>query len=300
MNFQEFKTLYQFQEVKEYPNTISRYPKVTVCVQTYNHELFISKCLESILEQETDFSFEILISEDDSSDKTREICIAFADKYPNKIKLFLHDRKNNIQFEGEPTGNFPTIYNLFSAKGKYIAICEGDDFWGDPLKLQKQFDFMEAKPSYSICYHDFKIVNKGGEIIKSDKAFSFKKDLEARELMHPVFHPATLTIFFRNKLKELPEEIMKVITIDAFIYILLGHFGRGKFLNSIEPAFYRIHANGIWSARKLDKKLLAKIETYKAISRFYLKKGKTESSLLFLKKIIKLKLYLIYLSFKWN
>ena len=85
--------------------------------------------------------FEILVGEDASSDGTRDVCIAYAKKYPKKIKLFLHSRENNIRVYGKPTAKFNSAYNSYNAKGKYIAICEGDDFWTDPLKLQKQVDF---------------------------------------------------------------------------------------------------------------------------------------------------------------
>src|SRR5690606_4409195 len=114
-------------------------PVVSVCVQTYQHAPYIRECLDSILMQKTDFPFEILLGEDESSDGTREICIEYAEKFPDKIKLFLHRRENNIQIFGYPTGRFNFLTNLYSSNGKYIAICEGDDYWTDSDKLQKQY-----------------------------------------------------------------------------------------------------------------------------------------------------------------
>lgn len=302
MNFQEFKSLYQFQPVKEYPNKVATQPKVTVCIQTYNHELFITQCLESILEQKTDFPFEIIVSDDDSIDKTRELCISFAEKYPNKIKLFLHSRINNIEVGGEPTGNFPTLYNLFSANGKFIAICEGDDYWGDPLKLQKQFDFMEANPSYSICYHDFKIINEFGSVINSDKAFSLIFDLSEEELKFPWIHPSTLTIFFRNNIS-LSEEVAEVLNMDIFFYSLLGKIGKGKFLENVNASLYRVHSGGIWSLAKYEEKMVSKIHTYKKLSKYYLKVNDRKAYNEFNQRKQKLKIilfryYLKNLSFK--
>src|SRR5690606_25596514 len=109
---------------------------------------YIRECLDSILMQKTDFPFEILLGEDASTDGTREISIEYADKYPDKIRLFLHHRENNIEILGTPTGRFNSLYNLFSARGTFIALCEGDDFWTDEKKLQKQYEFMVTNPDY--------------------------------------------------------------------------------------------------------------------------------------------------------
>ena len=97
MTFQEFKNQYQKASVEQFSCDIVGDLRVSVCVQTYQHKEYIRDCLESILVQKTSFNFEILIGEDDSSDGTREICLEYAKRYPNKIRLILHDRKNNIK-----------------------------------------------------------------------------------------------------------------------------------------------------------------------------------------------------------
>jgi len=135
---------YQKVPVREYSNQVNKKPVVSVCVQTYQHVNYIKDCLDGILMQKTTFPSEILLGEDASTDGTREVCIEYAEKYPKKIRLFLHHRKNNIKINGSPTGRFNFLYNLYSARGKYIAICEGDDYWTDPYKLQKQVDFLDV------------------------------------------------------------------------------------------------------------------------------------------------------------
>jgi len=118
-------------------------PFVSVHVITYQHAKYIAKCLDGILMQKTDFPFEIVIGEDESTDGTREICINYAKKYRDKIRLFLRDRKQSVITSS--TGNkiyLNGILTLRSCNGKYIALCEGDDYWTDPLKLQKQMDFL--------------------------------------------------------------------------------------------------------------------------------------------------------------
>src|SRR5205809_8020554 len=121
MNFQEFKEKYQHEPVTEYRNYVKNDSIVSVCVQTYQHASYIRECLDGILMQQTDFPFEILVGEDNSTDGTKEICIKYAEKYPEKIRLFLHHRKNNIRISDRPTGRFNFLYNIYSAKGKYIA-----------------------------------------------------------------------------------------------------------------------------------------------------------------------------------
>jgi glycosyltransferase involved in cell wall biosynthesis len=126
---------------------------VSVCIQTYNHEKYIAQCLENVLNQKANFLWEIILGEDESSDSTREICIDYSRRFPDKIKLFLHSRSNVIYVNGNATGRNNLIQNLTNAKGKYIALCEGDDYWTDQYKLQKQVDFLEANPDCVSCHH---------------------------------------------------------------------------------------------------------------------------------------------------
>ena len=141
MSLEEFKSKYEKVPVEHYPTKVPEEPLVSVCVQTYQHVDYIEDCLEGILMQETSFSYEILLGEDASTDSTRNICIEYAERYPDKIRLFLHSRENNIEIGGQPTGRFNYLYNLYNANGKYIALCEGDDYWTDSLKLQKFLNF---------------------------------------------------------------------------------------------------------------------------------------------------------------
>src|SRR5690554_6846745 len=151
-------------------------PIVSVCVQTYNHEKYIKECLEGILMQQTTFPFEIILGEDESSDGTREICKAYAEKYPDIIRLFLRSRKDVIYVNKRPTGRFNLLENLKVTKGKYVAICEGDDYWTDPLKLQKQVDFLEGNSEYSMCFHNAKFLYQGENHL--NRPF---RDIETRE-----------------------------------------------------------------------------------------------------------------------
>ena len=305
MDFHDFKSRYEITPVIEFPHKINNDVQVSVCVQAYNHEKFIRECLESILSQKTDFPFEVLISEDHSKDKTREICLEFAEKYPTRIRLFLHSRANNIKVLKIPTGNFTSLYNFFKAEGKYIALCEGDDLWCDDFKLQKQFDFMESNPQYSVCYHNYRILKSDGQILElSPEANPLKADLTKKVLVNSFVHPAPLTIFFKNILhKDIPKEIVDVTAMDVFLCSLLGQIGPGKFLEEIKPSLYRIHNGGLWSAMAIEPKLFSKINTYRQLSHYYTRLGSNEIAAIFERKIRKIKLYLIFIKikkFRWN
>jgi glycosyltransferase involved in cell wall biosynthesis len=133
-------------------NIDAQVPVVSVVVTTYQHAPFIEKCVQGILMQRTDFPFEILIGEDESTDGTREICERLAAEHPDRIRLFLRSRKDVIYVMGKPTGRSNFVGLMRSATGKYIALCEGDDHWIDPLKLQRQVDAMEADPRATGCF----------------------------------------------------------------------------------------------------------------------------------------------------
>ena len=121
---------------------------LSVVTITYNHALFIEKCIQGVLAQEVDFPMEYIIADDCSTDGTRAICEEYARNYPDIIRL-VSSSANVGAVENEQRA-------FLAAKGKYIATCEGDDYWTDPLKLQKQVDFLESHPEYSVCFHRFK------------------------------------------------------------------------------------------------------------------------------------------------
>ena len=119
-------------------------PLVSVLMAAYNHEEFIRQAIDGVMMQQTDFAFELIIGEDCSSDKTREICFEYQRRYPEKIRVLWSE--TNQYDDGKSFGRM--WHNI---RGKYIAFCEGDDFWTDPLKLQKQIDVMRRNPTVGVC-----------------------------------------------------------------------------------------------------------------------------------------------------
>ncbi|MFW6272456.1 MAG: glycosyltransferase [bacterium] len=164
----------RFKNEKEYLGNSKQVnkiePLVSVTIATYQHKNFIEECLDGVLMQKTNFPIEIIIGEDGSTDGTREICIDYAEKHPDKIRLFLRDRKTSQYYDdnGNFVCRFNGIWNRMSVRGKYLAFCEGDDYWIDPLKLQKQVDFLENNLEYGLVITDFNIMHQSsGKIEES-------------------------------------------------------------------------------------------------------------------------------------
>lgn len=228
---------------------------ISICTVTYNHEQFISKCLDSIVSQKTLFSYQLLLGEDDSKDATREICIEYANQFTDRIKLFLHDRKNVIYIDGKPTGRFNFLNNLNHATGKYIAFCEGDDYWIDNRKLQKQVDFLEANPRFAICFSPVHIVDQTGQLIEISNQDT-PSETSYKDLLKGNYLNTPSVMIRRDALRDqLPEWIKKMPMGDWPLLLLASLNGDIKMLN--EPlAAYRIHDKGVWSTHTSFQKLL--------------------------------------------
>lgn len=139
-------------------------PKVSVVLISYNEENYIAQALESIIRQKTDFAYEIICHDDASTDATQEIILEYQDKYPELI-VTVFQSENKMQ-TGEH--NIPMEYCYPVARGKYIAYCDGDDYWTDDYKLQKAYDYLEGHPDYTMCLHNFSFLFANGELKISD------------------------------------------------------------------------------------------------------------------------------------
>lgn len=201
-------------------------PFVSVCIQTYQHINYIKQCLDSILMQQTTFPFEIILGEDESNDGTREICIDYANKNPDKIKLFLRSRKDVIYINGQATGRYNFIENLKACQGKYVAICEGDDYWTDPLKLQKQVDFLETNKHFAGSFHDTMMIDEMHANPKLKPWRIYDKDVFEQEdtiSTLALFH--TSSFMFRNDAIEFPNWLNKVQSADMALFALIASKG---------------------------------------------------------------------------
>ncbi|TVQ03043.1 MAG: glycosyltransferase [Balneolaceae bacterium] len=220
-------------------------PLVSVYLPTYQHANYICEAIESILMQETDFAFELIIGEDFSTDGTREIVYQYAENYPYLIRLITADY--NVQQQANH------MRCLLACRGKYIAICSGDDYWTDPQKLQKQADFMVANPEFSMCYHSYQIKKDG---VIGDRILPVKpKDFSRDELLETPHGMPTFTKMVINIFQDLDVKILYKFHNDYPMNALLGTFGKCKFLGDIKPGVYRYHSGGAWQSQDPKAKL---------------------------------------------
>ncbi|OUS18695.1 hypothetical protein A9Q93_03500 [Nonlabens dokdonensis] len=253
MSFQTFKNEFEKISVVENDNSVTKSPIVSVCIQTYNHVNYIEKCLDSILSQQTDFDFEIVLGDDDSKDGTRKICEKYALKYPSKIRLLYHKRANNIVIKGKPSGRFNMLYNLYTANGKYIALCEGDDYWIDECKLQKQFDFLEKHTNLIACHHwqrnAIKIGEKYVEVESPKDGYYSKHIAGVKELFANQVRLKSRTLMFKNviNISYFSYYFKDVAFGDVPLSFILGKHGHFGFINQ-EMAVYRITFKGVSTA----------------------------------------------------
>jgi len=193
-------------------------PLVSVIVTTYQHAQYIRDCLDDILMQKTDFPYEIIIGEDESTDGTREICKEYAEEHPDKIRLFLRDRNISHYKLGNISKRFNGLFTRMAARGKYTALCEGDDYWIDPKKLQKQVDFLESNLNCSVCFHNAFIIDESLKnhvgcfnIPLNKNIFTAKCLFTANSLFGDYFFVPTASIIFRTNAlpKKYPEWYLK-------------------------------------------------------------------------------------------
>lgn len=228
---------------------------VSIICNTYNHEKFIAHTLESFLMQKTDFAFEILVHDDASTDSTPDIIRAYVEKYPNIIKPIL-------QTENQTTkGVYVTQAFQFSrAKGKYIAFCEGDDYWIDSNKLQFQVDWLEQHPQDIGCVHKYIVVDED-ENIQNIKTFGYYekeerytlKDFEEKELPSQLASLVCRNIF-KDQKQGYPESFNAVnLQGDIKIYLYLLAHGSIYRLPQIYSAyrFVRKVGGNSWSSRNI-------------------------------------------------
>lgn len=266
MNLEDFRRGYEKAKVEEVHNKVLLDPVVSVCVSTFQHGPFIKDCLEGILQQKTDFPIEILIGDDGSTDGTREICLEYARKEPTKIRLFLHRRENNIHIMGRPTGRFNMLYNIYQAKGKYVAFCEGDDYWNDPFKLQRQVQTLATNDRYVLSFHDRIEVDKNKiPVANSGNGKVTPRDLTEEELMRGKLVPPLTVLFRRSLFPPLTPHAIQIVNLDTYLFAMMGQFGSGHYAKDVAPAGYRIHSGGTWSTRSNLLKLVSSYDTFKAI-----------------------------------
>jgi glycosyltransferase involved in cell wall biosynthesis len=256
---------------------------VNIVMVTYNQEKYIGKAIESVLMQKTNHSFNLIIGEDCSTDNTNEICKEYASKYPNRIMLLANSKNLGL------VKNYLSCFQ--QCTGKYIAVLEGDDYWTDPLKLQKQVELMERDESIGLVHTNYKILNEHTERISSlpkkvfEQTLQFQGDIFAK-LIKQNFICAVTVMFRRNILDHInfnPFVENSCNTIDLIIYLQCAMINNVAFLQD-QTAVYRVSSNSVSNNSNFEK-IEKFAETKYFIRKYYLDQIKVaEYNIIILKK----------------
>ena len=232
-------------------DTIDKRPLVAIHCFVYNHEPYLRDCFEGFVMQQTDFPFVAIVHDDASTDGSAAIIREYEEKYPHIFKP-IYETENQWQ---KHDGSLDRIMNeaIDATGAKYVAMCEGDDYWTDPLKLQKQVDFMEANPEYVLCCHRYKIYNQNDGTWDKDyvhqlfeispNGFSFSNQENFN-----VWITKTLTLLIRqDALRKMPSKKGFKYWRDVHMNYYLLKQGKG-FCMPLEGSVYRRHQSGVFSA----------------------------------------------------
>lgn len=234
--------------------------KLSVLMITYNHEAYIAQALNSVLEQEVNFQYEIVIGDDCSTDQTKDILLEFKNKYPEKIKLILHQKNVGMHI------NLEKVFD--ACMGEYIAVLEGDDYWINEDKLQKQVDFMDADKEVSECFHKVNTVyqdmQKGAHEFPEGLTQSF---FTLKDVISQFFIPTLSIMFRRSSINKFPTILHQMTNPDWLIHVLCAEKGKIGFINEV-MGVYRVHSGGIWSGEKRVKVLENTIQSAYIINKY--------------------------------
>ena len=222
---------------------------VSINCITYNQEAYISDAIESFLMQKTNFKYEILIHDDASTDNTTSIIKKYEMKYPDIIKPIY--QKENKYSKGIEV-NYE--YNFKRSKGKYIALCEGDDYWTDPYKLQKQVDYMEANPECTLCMHSVELVNATtNKVIGLINPYSYstKSSIEDVIMGGGEFIGTNSILFPKNVFENPPKWYFNCPVGDYPLQILLAYKGYAYYIDE-SMSVYRTMSENSWSKRIIN------------------------------------------------
>ena len=234
---------------------------------TFNHEPFIRQAMDSIMMQKTNFKVEVVVGDDFSTDSTLEIIKEYTSTENIHINILQRTIGDSYWKKRQQLGRLYNFSNILeNCNGKYVALLDGDDYWTDPLKIQKQIDFLEKNKDYVISFHDAKVVDADDKFLKPHKLKkSIRRDRNPEENVSGMEIPALSVVFRKYFLKKLPNSFHQVKNGDTFLMTFIGQNGKSKFQSDIIPAAYRVHSGGIWSTLNSNEKIIDLYNTYLCI-----------------------------------
>ena len=232
-------------------------PLVAIRCITYNHAPYIRQCLDGFVMQRTDFAFVAIVHDDCSTDGTDVIVREYAQRYPHIIKPIFETENQYSKGDGSLSRIMTQACNKTGAK--YIALCEGDDYWTDPLKLQKQVDFLENHPECSCCVHDYLVwIQSENQFLHYDK-IRYLKDFKGNGLTKDlddyselVFFTKTLTAVYRNKCLLDSKYKHYIPKFDMTMFFALATQGDIYLMNE-RMGVYRVNNGGVFSGPRRDR-----------------------------------------------
>ena len=250
--------------VEKYPKNPG--PKVSVLITTYNQEHLITQTVDSVLMQVTDFDYEIVIGEDASTDRTREVVVELAQQHPDKIRVLLRDPEVANR-ERHLFGKMNFLQALESCRGEYIAVLDGDDYFTSAHKLQKQVDFLDARPDCMICFHNVRAVYEDNSKESENLCPDDQKEItDIEQLLWGNFIPSCSIMYRREPVVQIPDWFLTAKVGDWPINIFKAQYGKIGYLNEVMAA-YRVHEAGAWSLRKRSRQLLISLKLLDNIDR---------------------------------
>ncbi len=253
-------------------------PVVSVICPAYNHGNFIEDAIKGFIAQKTDFPFEVIIHDDASTDGTQEVIKRYAEQYPQLIRPIYQTENQYSQNEK------PLDICLPLTKGRYIAICEGDDYWTDTNKLQIQFDYMEQHPDCVVTHHNAFVFDNETLVKESKLPQHCIRSFTSDELLKNECFVLTMSIMFRKFFNNFPEEMSYVGNEDNFLLSMLGLYGYSHYIEEVTPAAYRLHENSIWSSKAESEKKPMLSNSLRWIGKYHQKEGRYSLASFYAKK----------------
>jgi glycosyltransferase involved in cell wall biosynthesis len=215
-------------------------PLVSVIIPAYNHEALVGTAIESVLAQETTFDFEIIVGEDCSKDRTRDVALSYAKRHPDRVRVLCH--AENLKLAGN------TVSMLRASRGRYIAYIDADDKWTDPHKLHRQVTFLEQNSAYSACSHNVRSVNLSGEVVDPSYPGLPTGPKTLADLIAEDFVPAPSIVFRNFLLNRIPDWYYLNVPADWTLWLIVAQ--DGLFMHFADVmADYTLHPNSIWSSK---------------------------------------------------
>jgi len=266
----------EFSKPASPDRVVGKTPLADVNLVTYNHEKFVARAIESVLEQKTNFEYRLIIGDDCSEDQTQSIIKDYARRYPERIQVLLASQHRGIE---HPERVGIEVLRLNTAK--YVALLDGDDYWTDPLKLQKQVDFLETNTDFAVCFHNVKVSYEDQRQEPWNYCPPDQKGISTLEdLLDRNFIATSSTVFRRMSLGELPSWFCKLKIGDWGLHILNAQNGKVGYIDEV-MSVYRIHQAGSWSKQDTIQNTLDEIVMFKTLGRYLPReyKGRIKSHL---------------------